>query len=119
MTHEILVGACKYQGDHVFVVHSPNLHDFSPNPSWTSHTLRVPMLAPTLYLLTWISKKIKMPCDTKIRITFICTIKETHDFDICKLPWEKNYMYMCLVYFLRQRLNTRLILEQKNGFFLK
>ena len=82
VTHESLVGACASIGDHVFVVHSTNLHDWSPNPSWTSHTLPVPMSVPILYLLTCISKKIKMAYDTKIRITLICTIKETHDFDM-------------------------------------
>ena len=39
VTHEILVGVHASIGDHVFLVHSPNLHDCSPNPSWTSHTL--------------------------------------------------------------------------------
>ena len=39
VTHEILVGVHAIIGDHVFAIHSPNLHDCSPNPIWTSHTL--------------------------------------------------------------------------------
>ena len=39
MTHESLVGVHEIIGDHVFLVPSPNLHDYAPNPSWTSHTL--------------------------------------------------------------------------------
>ena len=37
VTHETLVGACASIGDHVFLVHSPNLHDCSPNPSAISY----------------------------------------------------------------------------------
>ena len=39
VTHETLVGAWASIGDHVFVVHFHNLHDYAPNPSWSFHTL--------------------------------------------------------------------------------
>ena len=39
LTHESLVGLHASIGDHVLVVDSPKLHDCSPKPSWTSHTL--------------------------------------------------------------------------------
>ena len=37
MTHESLVGVYASIGDNVFVVHSPNVHDFPPNPSSISY----------------------------------------------------------------------------------
>ena len=37
VTHESLVGVHASIGDHMFVVHSPNLHDFSQNPSSISY----------------------------------------------------------------------------------
>ena len=37
VTHESLDGFHASIGDHVFVFHSPNLHDCSPNPSSISY----------------------------------------------------------------------------------
>ena len=41
VTHEILVGVHASIGDHVFVVHSRNLHDCSPNPSFISYLVLI------------------------------------------------------------------------------